>query len=132
MRVFLKAAITAITLAGAGLASSAASAQVYYDQYGRPVYRQPQVYNPYRYQQPTYVPPRIARKQAQQRERFIEKYGYQYQQPRVYRQPRVYQQPQPYVQRGYPRPQVYHGQRGIFGQQPGSSPYSNSHGGQAW
>jgi hypothetical protein len=101
MRRILNAAIAAACIAGAGLAATEASAQYYYDQYGRLVYRQPQVYNPYVYQQPQYVPPRVARKQAQLRERFVEKYGYpQYQQPYVYRQPRQYYQPQ-YGQPGY-------------------------------
>jgi hypothetical protein len=105
MRGIMNIAIAAACIAGAGLASTEASAQYYYDQYGRLIYRQPQAYNPYIQQQPQYVPPRIARKQAQQRERFIQKFGYpQYQQP-------YYQQPR---------------QRGYYGGDPrgyGGSPY---------
>ena len=69
----------------------------------------------YYYQQPQYVDPRIARKQAQQQERFVQKYGYQqpvqpygygYQQPRYRQQQQYYYQqaPQQYyapAPRGY-------------------------------
>ncbi|MGL5115316.1 MAG: hypothetical protein ACRC7C_08325 [Beijerinckiaceae bacterium] len=91
----LKNVAFAVAAFGFFAASSAAEAQYYYHpQYG------------YVQQQPQWVNPRIARKQAQQTERFIEKFGYQ--QPR-YAQPR-------YVQPGYghqPRrrhyqPDVYH------------------------
>jgi hypothetical protein len=124
MRMFLKVAAAALTLAGASLTSTGASAQYYYDQYGRLIQQRPQVYNPY-VQRPAYVPPRVARKQAQQRQRFIEKYGYQY------------QQPQPYVYRQHPRPRVYQGPRyqgGYYGGYYGpsySAPNSVSRGGQA-
>jgi hypothetical protein len=72
-------------------------------QYEQNPYRNPpQGY--YYQQQPQYVNPRIARKQAQQQERFVEKYGYQqpvqpygygYQQPRYRQQQQYYYQPAP-------------------------------------
>jgi hypothetical protein len=50
----------------------------------------------YRPQPPVYVHPRIARKQAQLQERFVERYGYV--------QPRGYHQPGPYWGHAHPRP----------------------------
>jgi hypothetical protein len=55
----------------------------------------------YRQPAPVYVPPRVARKQAQQYDRFVQKYGVV--QPYGY-----YQQPRPYWHHPRPRPQVYH------------------------
>jgi hypothetical protein len=86
MRKVLNLAAAAMCLAASGLVATEASAQYYYDQYGRVIHSQPQprVYqNPYGYQQPQYVSPRVARKQAQLQERFVEKYGYP--QPQRYR-----------------------------------------------
>jgi hypothetical protein len=87
----------AFVIAGAciagGLTATEAQAQYYYPQ-AQPYYGQPQVY----------VPPRVARKQAQQERRFIEKFGYQQPQPRYYRQrqqPYYYEQPRGYRQPGY-------------------------------
>jgi hypothetical protein len=95
MRGLLKLALAAACLSGASFAPTGASAQYYYDQYGRLIYQQPQtnrhrVYNNHYIfeHQPNYVPPRVARKRAQQQERFVEKYGYQYQQPQYYGHPR--------------------------------------------
>jgi hypothetical protein len=55
----------------------------------------------YRQQAPVYVHPRVARKQAQQYDRFVQKYGVV--QPYGY-----YQQPRPYWHQPRPRPHVYH------------------------
>jgi hypothetical protein len=63
----------------------------------------------YYYQQPQYVNPKIARKLAQQQERFYQKYGYQQQvQPYGYgyQQPR-YQQPQQYYYQQAPQQRYY-------------------------
>jgi hypothetical protein len=84
---FVRVAAAAGSLAAVVLASSGAVGQTYY--YYQPSHAQPYVrhhYQPYGYyQQPYgYVDPRIARKQAQQRRRFIEKYGYVQPQPHVY------------------------------------------------
>lgn len=86
-------ALGALSLAGA---STDASAQYYYQQ-PSPYYRyQPQ------YQPPVYVPPRIARKQAQLSERFVEKYGYQpVPRPRYYQRPDAYYYPPQYPAPGY-------------------------------
>jgi hypothetical protein len=100
-KAILVAATAAVGVIGFG---SAAEAQYYY----------PPGQGYYYPQQPAYVPPRIARKQAQLNERFVEKYGYvqpqrqqyygggYYQQPRYYQQqPRYYQQPGYYNGRAY-------------------------------
>jgi hypothetical protein len=104
-KAILVAASAAVGVIGFG---SVAEAQYYYPP-GHGYYYQPQ--------QPAYVPPRIARKQAQLNERFVEKYGYvqpqpryygggYYQQPRYYQpQPRYYQQPRGYYQGGAYLPQ---------------------------
>jgi hypothetical protein len=103
-RTFAIGALTAAAVAGF---AGSASAQYYYPQPQQGFYYQ---------QAPAYVPPRIARKQAQQEQRFIQKYGYQ--QPQYYpqqqyyqRQPR-YQQPQQYY--GQPRVRPYAGQGGYY------------------
>ncbi len=87
MRNILLTAAGAAMIAGVGLAPTSAAAQYYY-YYSQPA---PQYYYPqyYGYHQPTYVPPRIARKQAQQYNRFVEKYGYVEPQYHYYAQPRV-------------------------------------------
>ena len=66
----------------------------------------------YQQPQPQYVPPRIARKQEQLSERFVQKYGYVQPQPQYYGG--YYQQPQ-YVQ---PRPRYYQQQPGYYRGQP--------------
>jgi hypothetical protein len=88
MRNVLTIAAGAAMIAGASLAPTGAAAQYYYYQQPAPQYY---YQHPYGYQQPTYVPPRIARKQAQQYNRFVEKYGYVQPQPQYYyyQQPRV-------------------------------------------
>jgi hypothetical protein len=69
----------------------------------------------YHQQAPVWVPPKVQRKQAQQAQRFVEKYGvvqpygYHHRAPRQYYGERQYYgyQPQPYY--GQPRPRVqYH------------------------
>jgi hypothetical protein len=98
----------AVAAFGFVAASSGAEAQYYYHpHYG------------YVQQQPQWVPPKIARKQEQLTERFIQKYGYQ--QPR-YVQPGYgygyappprgyYQHPQPY---GYVQPRHRYGHGGGY------------------
>jgi hypothetical protein len=108
MRSFMKMTIAVACLAGGGLAATDASAQYYYDQYGRQIYSQPQVYSPYGYQQPRYVPPRVARRQAIQRERFNQRYGYGQGYPHGYGQPGAqhwqYRQPGNFHNRPQPHP----------------------------
>ncbi len=97
-KTVLRALSGAVVIAGAcvagGFTATEAQAQYYYPQAQPYYYGQPQVY----------VPPRVARKQAQQERRFIEKFGYQQPQPRYYRQrqqPYTYDQPRGYRQPGY-------------------------------
>jgi hypothetical protein len=83
-------------LAAVGLVavSAGASAQYYYP--APPPQR-------YYYQQPqVYVPPRVARKQEQLRQRYIQKYGYTPPQYQYYpQQPGYYYDPQPRFRRHY-------------------------------
>ena len=89
-----------IWLAAAGVVgllgfAAPAEAQYYYYPHQQPGYYP---------QQPAYVPPRIARKQQQLEQRFIEKYGYVRPQPQYgygYRQPRYQQPGYGYAQPGY-------------------------------
>jgi hypothetical protein len=100
----------AVAAFGFVAASSGAEAQYYYHpHYG------------YVQQQPQWVPPKVARKQEQLTERFIQKYGYQ--QPRYVqpgyghgygygRPPRgYYHQPQPY---GHVQPRHRYGHGGGY------------------
>jgi hypothetical protein len=77
----------------------------------------------YYYQQPQYVPPRIARKQEQLSERFVQKYGYVQPQPQYYGGG-YYQQQQP----RYVQPQ-YYGRRVQGYDQYGRPLYYNPKGG---
>jgi hypothetical protein len=105
----LRAWLGAAVILGAAGLSTEAGAQYYYYPQPQPQYRY--------YQQPqVYVPPRVARKQAQQQRRFIEKYGYQNPQQGYY-----YQRPQ----------QQYYGPRYEYGpgyryNAPVQSPYGTT------
>jgi hypothetical protein len=87
MRNVLTMASGVAMIAGASLAPTGAAAQYYYYPQPQQRYYYPQ---PYGYNQPQFVPPRVARKQAHQYNRFVEKYGYVQPQPQYnyYRQPR--------------------------------------------
>jgi hypothetical protein len=93
-------ALKTAALAAAVLGGSLATAEAQY--YGHHGYGHGHGYGHHGYYRPAppvYVPPRIARKQAQLQERFVEKFGY------------IQPQPQPHWGHGYhrPRPRVqYH------------------------
>jgi hypothetical protein len=96
MSIF-KVAAVAVTLAGGAVALAPGAAQAQGYGYG---YGHHQGYNQGYYRQaPVYVPPRVARKQAQLSHRFVQKYGYVQPQPhygygRQYYNGYGYQQPQ--------------------------------------
>lgn len=75
----------------------------------------------YYQQQPSYVPPRVLRKQRQLERRLYEKYGYVQPAPQYYRQPRY----NPYQAAPYGYGSPYRGRvypYGYGGGQPGGSP----------
>lgn len=98
----MTAALKTAALAAAVLGGSLAAAEA--QPYGHWGHGQGHGYTRhYRAAPPAYVPPRIARKQAELRERFVEKYGYH--------RPRGYHQPRPYWGHPHPRPRppvTYH------------------------
>lgn len=101
MSVFNKLALSAVATMGVLGFMCEAQAQNYEENVRR---YQPQIQY---YQQPQYVNPKIARKQAQQEQRAYQKYGYQ--QPQHYgygyQQPQYHQQQQYYYQQA---PQQYY------------------------
>jgi hypothetical protein len=107
-------AIIVVATAAAGVASFGSTAEAQYYDYPPQRYYYPQP-------QPQYVDPRIARKQQQLSERFVQKYGYVQPQPQYYGG--YYQQPQPrYVQpqpRYYQQPGYYRGQPRGYDQKTG-------------
>jgi hypothetical protein len=108
-----------IVFAAASMASIAsftapAEAQYYPQGYGQTYGHPPRGY----YQQPTYISPKIRRKQKELERRVIQKYGYQQPAPYGYGGGYGYQQPQ---QRYYQQPQqqYYQQPRQRAYQQPG-------------
>ncbi len=108
-------AILVVATAAAGVIGFGSAAEAQYYNYP------PQGYY-YQQPQPQYVPPRIARKQEQLSERFVQKYGYVQPQPQYYGG--GYYQPQPrYVQ---PQPRYYQQPRGGYYQSREYYNYRNS------
>jgi hypothetical protein len=107
----LRALCGAAVVAGACVATEA-NAQYYY-------YPQPQPQYQYYRQPQVYVPPRVARKQAQQQQRFIQKYGYQQpQQGYYYQRPQQQYYGQPYGRNRYGSGYQYYA--------PSPSPYGTT------
>jgi hypothetical protein len=88
--------MAAMACGAAGLCMTTTAQAQYY-------YGQPRTQYYYEQPAPPYVSPRVARKQAQLEQRFVDKYGYQqpyyYPAQRPYPQQYQYQQPRAYQQR---------------------------------